>query len=168
MARYPTEYGPRRGERWIRLQERFPEPGEAELRGRRRYRRSDYGYEGDFAGGRGIEYGREHDSRAELERRWRSMRLPRKSARGFPIRGYHTYDLDYGGQVGGPTTDYSGRAGYPILRSSLDEEPPRGPYTPTLEETERYAGGGRTLYGGESRAYPARRAGGRRGRGHPR
>ena len=38
------------------------------------------------------------------------MRAPRKPAHGYPVRGYHTYDLDYG-SLAGPT-EYSGRAGY--------------------------------------------------------
>lgn len=38
------------------------------------------------------------------------MRGPRKPAHGFPVRGYHTYDLDYG-SLAGPT-EYSGRGGY--------------------------------------------------------
>ncbi|MFO7259592.1 MAG: hypothetical protein DIU52_000450 [bacterium] len=56
----------------------------------------------------------------EFERRrpWRGGlgpfgRWPKKPARGFPVRGFHTYDLDYGRQAGGPDTEYSGRAGWP-------------------------------------------------------
>lgn len=37
-----------------------------------------------------------------------------RPARGFPPHAVHTYDLDYGRQAGGPTTEYSGRAGYPV------------------------------------------------------
>lgn len=76
---------------------------------------------------------------------------------GFPVRGYRTYDLDYG-STGGPTTDYSGRAGYPVLRPRTGEDtglPHRGPYTPTLEEEDR----GRTLYGGVPPEYPDRARG---------
>src|SRR5690606_24609773 len=64
-------------------------------------------------------YGREYERR---HRRWRARgrgraewwgRWPRRPAHGFPVRGFHTYDLDYGRQAGGPDTDYSGRAGWP-------------------------------------------------------
>lgn len=80
--------------------------------------------------------------------------LPHKPAHGFPVRGVHTYDLDYGA-MGGPTTEYSGRTGYPVLRPRHEDEeelPPRGPYTPTLEESYRE----RTLYGGVPPGYRGR------------
>lgn len=80
-----------------------------------------------------------------------------RRAYGFPVRGYRTYDLDYG-STGGPTTDYSGRAGYPVLPPRAAEDtglPHRGPYTPILEEEGR----GRTLYGGVPPEYPDRERG---------
>jgi|GEM_PF-2425784 len=79
---------------------------------------------------------------------------PYRRVYGFPVRDYHVYDLDYG-STGGPTTDYSGRAGYPVFPPEPDEDaglPPRGPYTPTLEESDL----GRTLYGGLPPEYPDR------------
>lgn len=60
-------------------------------------------------------------------------RLPRRPARGFPARAVHSYDLDYGRQAGGPETDYSGRAGYPVPEPGW-EPPVRGRYSPWLEE----------------------------------
>lgn len=120
-------------------------------------------------------YGEEYEGRrygrygVEFRRGRRGRRLPGRPARGFPVRGYHTYDLDYGA-TGGPTTDYSGRAGYPILPARPDrvsELPPRGPYTPILDE----GGEDRTLYGGVPPGYRDRgprrssRGGQRRGRG---
>lgn len=77
----------------------------------------------------GPEYGRARGRRGR--ERWPG-RLPRKPARGFPVRGYHTYDLEYG-DLAGPT-EYSGRAGYAERGWS---EPPRGPYTPSLAELGR-------------------------------
>lgn len=62
----------------------------------------------------------------ELERY--GYRLPGKPARGYPVRGIHTYDLDYGMRTGGPA-EYSGRAGYPTGPAPFE----RGPYTPWLE-----------------------------------
>lgn len=80
-------------------------------------------------------------------------RLPRKPARGYPVRGYHTYDLDYGGQTGGPTTEYSGRAGYPTPEAWDYEPRERGTYTPRLAEIGRRARRWRALYGEEPREY---------------
>lgn len=62
-------------------------------------------------------------------------RLPRRPARGFPARGVHSYDLDYGRQAGGPETDYSGRAGYPVPEPRW-EPPTRGVYEPRLYERD--------------------------------
>jgi hypothetical protein len=68
-------------------------------------------------------YGREFEPpRTRRRRSWASRlgRPPRRPARGYPVRGLHTYDLDYGRQAGGPDTDYSGRAGWP---TGVREEP---------------------------------------------
>lgn len=86
---------------------------------------------------------------------------PGRPARGYPPRRIHTYDLDYGGQTGGPVTDYSGRAGYPTPWDEF-EIGQRGPYTPELpEEPRRRSRGGRI--GGcsweESRGRRGRRRG---------
>lgn len=62
----------------------------------------------------------------ELIERYR----PHKAVGRFSARGIHTYDLDYGRQAGGPTTEYSGRAGLPT------DEPVRTGETP-LESAER-------------------------------
>lgn len=158
MARYHEEYG---GVRRSRGSRRVPQV-------RERGWRSDYGYGswGDrgelgygepYARGRG--YGGEY-------RRWPSggARMPRKPARGFPVRGYHTYDLDYGGQVGGPTTDYSGRAGYPAEDGRWSEYGGRGRYTPSLAEIGRRARRWRALYGELPPEYPGRWRGGGRPR----
>ncbi|HEX6939534.1 MAG TPA: hypothetical protein VF158_08985 [Longimicrobiales bacterium] len=79
-------------------------------------------------------------------------RWPGKPARGYPVHGIHSYDLDYGG-LAGPTTDYSGRTGYAEDRSW--EETPRGPYTPRLAEIGRAARLRRRRYGRRLPAYPA-------------
>lgn len=52
---------------------------------------------------------------------------------GFPVRGYRTYDLDYGGMSG--PTEYSGRAGY-AARDAYVGYPPR-PDRPSLAEIGR-------------------------------
>lgn len=79
----------------------------------------------------------------------RMGRPPRRPARGYPVRGFHTYDLDYGRQAGGPDTDYSGRAGWP---TGVREEPSMPP--------ERGAWYGGAWYGGgrprRARWFPAR------------
>jgi hypothetical protein len=153
MARYAHDYEARAVERQRWRQARHPGHG-AGYGGRRR--------EAELRGGYTAEYGRpgEFDEweipvyDEELRRGARRARLPHKPAHGYPVRGIHTYDLDYG-STGGPTTDYSGRTGYPVLqpRPSRDEElPPRGPYTPTLEERYRE----RTLYGGVPPGYRGR------------
>ena len=68
-------------------------------------------------------------------RRWRARgrgrvgwwgREPGRPAHGFPVRGFHTYDLDYGRQAGGPDTDYSGRAGWPTGGPEEPRPRPRG------------------------------------------
>ncbi|HEX7118508.1 MAG TPA: hypothetical protein VF212_06970 [Longimicrobiales bacterium] len=89
----------------------------------------------------------------------RRRRLPGKAARGYPVRGIHTYDLDYG-DMAGPTTEYSGRAGYAEDREW--EETPRGPYTPRLADIGRAARMRRRLY---ERGGPTYSGPGRRGRG---
>jgi hypothetical protein len=127
-------------------------------------------YADDYEGRTGAWYGRGYDADLRRSRgydrrggayygeeiRWaaRRGRLPRKPAHGFPVRGIHTYDLDYGA-MGGPTTEYSGRTGYPVLQprpEPIEELPSRGPYTPILEEADR----DRTLYGGVPPGYRAR------------
>lgn len=118
MARYADDYrrrgrrgrGPRR--RWsARAREKRLYGGRYPYRGAPRY---------------GYDYRRPDDAR-----------LPRKPARGYPVRGVHTYDMDYGKQAGGPDTDYSGRAGYPEGEAAPPpESPPRGRYTPRLEERD--------------------------------
>jgi len=119
-------------------------------------------------------------------RRWRARgrgrvgwwgREPGRPAHGFPVRGFHTYDLDYGRQAGGPDTDYSGRAGWPT--GGPEEEPrprPRGAweyggwygYAYGYEPPER----GRSRPGSEVRyraaAEPPPFARGERRRGGPR
>lgn len=78
-------------------------------------------------------YGREYEPRRRRRRgrgwgpaRWWGRR-PRRRARGFPVRGYFTYDLDYGRQSGGPDTDYSGRAGWPTgVEEEEEARRPRG------------------------------------------
>lgn len=74
---------------------------------------------------------------------------------GFPVRGYRAYDLDYG-SVGGPTTDYSGRVGYPVpeTRPGREGEPGRDEVGGGWRED---TGRGRTLYGGVPPEYPRRR-----------
>lgn len=74
-------------------------------------------------------------SRSEIEREFRHIRPPRKPAHGYPVRGYHTYDLDYGG-LGGPT-EYSGRAGYDAGAGARDGA--GGRRRPTLAELGRAA-----------------------------
>ncbi|HEX7049040.1 MAG TPA: hypothetical protein VF188_02420 [Longimicrobiales bacterium] len=128
MASYEDEWRGRaapgrRRDRWSRR---------AEIDAYRTY--AGYGYDMGY-GRAGVEY--DYDYGVAFRRWPRRPRLPRKPARGYPVRGYHTYDLDYG-DLAGPTTDYSGRAGYPT------GEPPREPvfrgrYTPTLEEIGREA-----------------------------
>lgn len=121
--------------------------GSARGRGRRWYDDEDYGRDYVLRGRRMRGYGREFRRRRGRRRdrsqrrgyarvfgRW--MRTPGRPARGFPVRGVHTYDLDYGRQAGGPDTDYSGRAGYPVPEPTW-EPPLRGPYTPSLEEERR-------------------------------
>jgi hypothetical protein len=134
MARYADDYGRRYGA------------------GRRQGRSydGDFGYAREFEQARNYGYGRDYGYGAEFMRGGRAVRLPHKPAYGYPVHGIHTYDLDYG-SLGGPTTDYSGRVGYPILPMRAEEEelPPRGPYTPSLEESGR----GRTLYGGVPPTY---------------
>lgn len=108
-------------------------------------------YRGDGESGYALEYGR---GRPRLGR---AGPRPHRRIYGFPVRGYHAYDLDYG-SPGGPTTDYSGRAGYPVLPPRPEDDtglPHRGPYTPSLEEIDR----GRTLYGGVPPEYPGPDAG---------
>lgn len=129
MARYGMEYRERRGPRG---------------RWRGRYGRAGGGYGREYG-----RYGAEHGRRAAG---WGiPIRRIGKPAHGFPVRGIHTYDLDYGTVAGGPTTDYSGRAGYP----TGPEAAPRGPYTPRLEEIgpERW---GRGLYGSAAGEYRGR------------
>ena len=106
--------------------------------GRPAYHPYDYGFGYRGMGERGWERGR-----------WPSAgaRLPRKPAYGYPVRGYHTYDLDYGSQAGGPTTEYSGRAGYPTPEERVYEPRERGPYTPRLADIGRLARRWRALYG---------------------
>lgn len=98
-------------------------------------------------------YGYDYYGRDYRDGRLRS-RPSRHTARRYPLHGYHTYDLDYG-SLGGPDTEYSGRAGYtpgpPQIRD--DDLLPRGPYTPFLEEDDRE----RTLYGGVPPGYRDRR-----------
>jgi hypothetical protein len=108
------------------------------------YGRYGRGYGGGY-GGYGRDYGR---SAAGWGIATRGIGKP---ARGYPVRGIHTYDLDYGSISGGPTTDYSGRAGYP----TGPEETPRGPYTPRLEEVGP-EGRGRGLYGSAAGEYRGR------------
>ncbi len=157
MARYPREYG---------------RPAAWRPRGARRYVTSgrgsrprmgwmgygeEYDYDTEF-GARsryGTEYAYRHRSRG---RGFGRGRLPGKAARGFPIRGIHTYDLDYGDISGGPTTDYSGRAGYDT--EPIGVETPRGPYTPRLAEIGREARRRRRLYGREDWPYSGQERGG--------
>lgn len=132
--------------------------------------RAGYGYEFGYGYGYGVEefgagsaapYGAEYGSpyRAEYREFGGRARLPGKPARGFPVRGIHTYDLDYG-DLAGPTTDYSGRVGY--AEEAGWEPIPRGTYTPRLAEIGRKARMRRRLYGGEGPTYSGP---GRRGRG---
>lgn len=132
--------------------------------------RAGYGYEYGYGYGYGVEefgagsaapYGAEYGSpyRAEYREFGGRARLPGKPARGFPVRGIHTYDLDYG-DLAGPTTDYSGRVGY--AEEAGWEPIPRGTYTPRLAEIGREARMRRRLYGGEGPTYSGP---GRRGRG---
>jgi len=80
-------------------------------------------------------------------------RLPGRPAHGYPIRGYHTYDMDYGSVGGGPTTDYSGRAGYP-LPGELDHRP-RDPGRRAPGDREPFRRSvGRSLYEAYDRDYP--------------
>jgi hypothetical protein len=82
------------------------------------YGYSGYGYRGDWgygaeyrrSGGYGMEYGR-RGGYADEYTGFGRYHLPRKPARGYPVRGIHTYDMDYGSRTGGPA-EYSGRAGY--------------------------------------------------------
>lgn len=113
------------------------------------------GYGGEFFRGERGRGGWDEGYAADY---WRSRprggysgRAPRRRYHGYPVRGYRVYDLDYG-SIGGPTTDYSGRAGYPEYTGLPDRDtglPPRGHYTPRLEDEDR----GRTLYGGVSPGY---------------
>jgi hypothetical protein len=149
MARYMDEYEHRFGESYRRGHE-----GHSPGNGQASYRRRSGGYAAEFGRSPGYGAGHESDYDDELRRAARRARLPHKPAHGFPVRGIHTYDLDYG-STGGPTTEYSGRMGYPTLppRPTPDGElPRRGPYTPTLDESYRE----RTLYGGVSPRYRAR------------
>jgi hypothetical protein len=111
------------------------------------YEAEPYGYGAELYG-----YGREYEDFGGRAR-W-----PGKPARGYPVRGIHTYDLDYG-NLAGPTTDYSGRAGYPEDRDW--EDVPRGTYTPRLAEIGREARRRRRLYGAVEPTYSGP---GRRGR----
>lgn len=158
MARYADEYETRSGERYRRGREgRSAYGGNAARDHYGYYRPADYG--ADFGHRRGPgdpESGYRGSALYgdEFHRTARPAQLPRKPARGYPVRGIHSYDLDYG-SLSGPTTEYSGRMGYPVLQSrpEPDEEyPPRGLYTPNLGEADR----GRTLYGGISPEYRAR------------
>lgn len=101
--------------------------------------------------------GAEEPGRARFGRGGRFGRLPGKPARGYPVHGIHTYDLDYGNVAGGPDTDYSGRAGYDVDRDWL--ETPRGPYTPRLAEIGRESRR-RRLYGEAGGRYSGRGRGG--------
>lgn len=154
MARYADDYETRAGDRqrWHQMRP----PGHAGgYGGRRRDPDSRGGYPvefdriGDFDEWGGPIY--DEEVRRVASRR---ARLPHKPAYGYPVRGIHSYDLDYGA-TGGPTTEYSGRMGYAVLRprpEGEEELPPRGPYTPTLEESYRE----RTLYGGVPPGYRGR------------
>jgi hypothetical protein len=153
MARYGDEYE-RPGE-WGR-RDRMESPAPARYASNRRRDLSpptDYGaesrrYRASYEWGGGASYGE------ELREAARRGRFPHKPAHGYPVRGFHTYDLDYG-SVGGPTTEYRGRPGYPVLPPRPEPEaelPPRGPYTPILEESDRE----RTLYGGVPPGYRGR------------
>lgn len=102
--------------------------------------------------------GAEEPGRASFGR-GRFGRLPGKPARGYPVHGIHTYDLDYGNVAGGPDTDYSGRAGYDVDRDWI--ETPRGPYTPRLAEIGRESRR-RRLYGEAGGRYSGRGRGGYR------
>lgn len=98
------------------------------------------------------ESGYAEEYRRARPRPGRSGPRPYRRMYGYPVRDYRVYDLDYG-SPGGPTTDYSGRAGYPVFPPRAADDtglPPRGPYTPSLEESDR----GRTLYGGVPPEYP--------------
>ncbi len=158
MARYSYEYG-----RYPDAYRRYP------YEFRRRRRRGRLPAEGRYAAGFGygrIEYGRggygEERARgygAEYRGFVRRGRVPGKPAHGYPVRGIHTYDLDYG-DLAGPTTEYSGRAGYTEDRDWV--ETPRGPYTPRLVEIGRQARLRRRLYGPRGPTYSGP---GRRGRG---
>lgn len=54
-----------------------------------------------------------------------------RPGRGGPVRGFRSYDLDYGLRTGGPF-EYSGRAGYPLPGEERDTgphwPPPPDPY----------------------------------------
>lgn len=127
----------------------------------REMRAASYGYGAPYGyGGEPYGYGREsYRYGAEYELSGGRARLPGKPARGYPVRGIHTYDLDYG-SLAGPTSEYSGRAGYPEYRDW--EDVPRGTYTPRLAEIGREARRRRRLYGEVEPTYSGR---GRRGRG---
>jgi hypothetical protein len=156
MTRYADEYGARFSERrWRGRRQRSAMDGGHPIGGRPDFRRptdydDDFGYRRrDGARARGPSesafYGDEFGQRASR------ARLPHKPAHGYPVRGIHSYDLDYG-SLGGLTNEYSGRMGYPVgppSRISDEEYPPRGVYTPRLEEADR----DRTLYGGVSPEY---------------
>lgn len=131
------------------------------------------GYGESYGLERGARYGLEYTAEYAPRRRPESgrpyaaeyrefaarVRLPGKPARGYPVRGIHSYDLDYG-DLAGPTTDYSGRAGYAEDRAW--DETPRGTYTPRLAEIGREARLRRRLYGDLGPTYSGP---GRRGRG---
>jgi len=61
-----------------------------------------------------------------LEWRLKQRDLPGRPARGVPVRGYHSYDMDYGLRTGGPF-EYSGRAGYP---EPYEARPPESRWPP--------------------------------------
>jgi hypothetical protein len=96
-------------------------------------------------------YGREFDPPRRRRRRWAAWWMgkpPGRPARGYPVRGIHTYDLDYGRQAGGPATDYSGRAGWP---TGVREEPSTPPEPGAWYPAGAWYGGGRP---GRTRWFP--------------
>ena len=77
----------------------------------------------------GEEFERRRPWRGGRGRGWMGPwgRRPGRPAHGYPVRGFHTYDLDYGRQAGGPDTEYSGRAGWPTGGPEQPTPPlPRG------------------------------------------
>lgn len=78
------------------------------------------------------------------------------------MRGFHSYDLDYGRQAGGPTTEYSGRVGYSEIPgrgvrwgryTSWFEAPPESVSYPPRHEERHWSAAEPVWSRGSARGY---------------